>query len=247
MRLALWLSLGVLWGSTTTVGAQDLRTERNLIDSALADDGRLYQPKVGGRFWIEAIAGPSKIDLNKFKNFAPSIDIGVPIPLIQLNGPMYGVAAGARFNFFTLGVRFENIDYNSGSIKSLGLDFGFLIRTPYVHPYLRMTLAYAWAADSGLASSIVGDIFPGFENTFSIDTIRGGAATIGVGIRVPVIRYLSIGMGLDVAMVGLRFRGEWDRFFFADACAPPNQDLCNLDSGTGGLSLTGVFALTFHY
>ncbi len=217
-------------------------TQRDTI----GPEARIYHSKVTGRFWIEATAGPSKVNINKFKNLAPGIVAEFDIPSIVRQGPVYGVAAGARFGFFTLGARFDNADYDLGSIKTLGLDLGFLIRVPHVHPYVRMTFSYAWANDQGIGKAIIGDVFPGFENVFRIDKIRGGAATIGAGIRIPVIRYLSIAMGVDVTAIGLKFTGEWDRVFFADTCDfDPKQ--CDLKSGTGGLATKGMFALTFHY
>ncbi len=217
-------------------------TERDAVEASPS----LYQSRVTGRLWIEAVAGPTKINLNKLKNLAPSAVSQFEIPPIERQGPMYGVAAGVRFGFFMLGVRFDNSDYDLGTIKTLGIDMGFLMRVPHVHPYVRINLAYAWADDNGLVKAVIGETFPGFEDLFRIDKIRGGAATVGAGLRIPVLRYLSIATGVDVAVIGLKFTGEWDRIFFADTCDfDPSQ--CNLKSGTAGLAIKGSFALTFHY
>ena len=63
---------------------------------------------------------------------------------------------------------------------------------------------------------------------------NGGGASIGAGVRVPVIKWLSVAIGFDYTFIGLYVKG------FDPA---ENEDFSN---GTIGGEISGTFALTVH-
>jgi hypothetical protein len=189
---------------------------------------KVYEKKVGGIVWLEATAGPSRFDATRFR----SLDI-IPsqvqslIPSVVVSGPEVGAALRFRAGSSTIGVRFKRADYQPFDMTSVGLDLGFLIRAiPYVHPTIRMGFNY-YTTSGGL-------VLPGFESLVSNVKSHGGGASIGAGLRIPVIRWVSIGAAFDYSIIGLVFQG--------------NETVTggSFTAGTAGTAIAGTFALTFH-
>jgi len=65
---------------------------------------------------------------------------------------------------------------------------------------------------------------------------HGGGATIGAGLRIPIVRWVSIAADFDYSVIGLVFQG--------------NETLsgtgAKVTAGTAGTAIAGTFALTFH-
>ncbi len=188
---------------------------------------KLYEKKVGGLVWLEATAGPSRFDATRFR----SLDI-IPsqvqslIPTVVVSGPEIGAALRFLAGSSTIGLRFKRADYQPFDMTSVGLDLGFLIRAiPYVHPTIRMGFNYH--TTSGL-------VLPGFESLVTNVKSHGGGASIGAGLRIPVVRWVSIGAAFDYSIIGLVFRG--------------NETVTggSFTAGTAGTAIAGSFALTFH-
>jgi hypothetical protein len=189
---------------------------------------KVYDKKVGGLLWLEATAGPSKFDATRFRN----LDI-VPaqaqalIPSVVVTGPEFGAALRFRAGSSTIGARFKRADYEPFDLTSIGLDLGFLIRAvPYVHPSIRLGFNY-YTTSGGL-------VLPGSDNLVSNVRSHGGGASIGAGLRIPILKWISIAADFDYSIIGLLFQGT------------ENITGGSFTAGTAGTAIAGTFALTFH-
>jgi hypothetical protein len=130
-------------------------------------------------------------------------------------------AGPSRFN----ATHFRNLD-----LTSIGLDLGFLIRAiPYVHPSIRLGFNY-YKTTGGL-------VIPGFEGVVSNVRSQGGGASLGAGLRIPIVKWVSIAADFDYSIIGLVFQGNYD-------AGPLGGG--NFTAGTAGTEIAGTFALTFH-
>ncbi|MBW2507233.1 MAG: hypothetical protein JRE81_01250 [Deltaproteobacteria bacterium] len=241
-RLALVLGMcGVL---TSSAGAQELQTTISAGENGVelrgpkagaepnddAEKKKAYDKRVGGIVWLEATAGPSRFDATRFR----SLDI-VPaefaalIPSVVVSGPEFGAALRFRAGSSTIGARFKRADYDPFDMTSVGLDLGFLIRAvPYVHPSIRLGFNY-YTTTGGL-------VIPGVENLISNVRSHGGGASIGAGLRIPIVRWISIAADFDYSIIGLVFRGT----------ETVTGSGATVTAGTAGTAIAGTFALTFH-
>jgi hypothetical protein len=235
------LALGTFWIVAAGAGAQAVPTtvtaDRDGIELAephgetredAPEKTRVYEKKVGGLVWLEATAGPSRFDATRFR----TLDI-VPaqvqslIPRVVVSGPELGAALRFRAGSSTIGARFKHSDYEPFDLTSVGLDLGFLVRAvPYVHPSIRLGFNY-YTTTGGL-------VIPGFENVVSNVRSHGGGATISAGVRIPVVKWVSIAADFDYSIIGLVFQG--------------NESVTggSFTAGTAGTAIAGTFALTFH-
>lgn len=193
-----------------------------------AEERKAYEKRVGGLLWLEATAGPSRFDATRFR----TLDIVPPqvqtaIPSVVVSGPEFGAALRFRTGSATIGARFKRADYQPFDLTQVGLDLGFLIRAvPYVHPSIRLGFNYC--------TTTGGMVIPGFENLVRNVRSQGGGATIGAGLRIPIVRWVSIAADFDYSIIGLVFRGT------------ENITGGSFTSGTAGTAIAGTFALTFH-
>ena len=229
-RFAMMVVATLVFGVTAQAQTEEAPTSSNSI----------YRKKVGGVFFIEATAGPTKYNANRLANNIPVPgELASEIPQIKLSGPEYGGAAGFRMGIFTLGARMRVADYDAFKLKTVGLDMNFLIRVPYVHPYIRLGLNYNWLSGDKAA------LLPQDPRlSYSGLKANGAGATLGLGIRIPIIKYLSIAAGVDVSMVGLYIRG--DATVTPDPNRPDINEITSQDGGAFGLQTSGIFALTLH-
>ena len=234
---------GAFWMLTTGASAQSLpgefSVEQNGVQLAGSKDPtaedtpekkKAYDKRVGGIVWLEATAGLSRFNATQFR----SLDI-VPdsaqslIPNVVVTGPEFGAALRFRTGSSTIGARFKRADYDPFDLTSVGLDLGFLIRAiPYVHPSIRIGFNY-YTTTGGL-------VIPGLDSLVSNVRSHGGGATIGAGLRIPIVRWVSIAADFDYSVIGLVFQG--------------NETLsgtgAKVTAGTAGTAIAGTFALTFH-
>jgi hypothetical protein len=192
------------------------------------EKSKAYDKKVGGRVWLEATAGPSRFNATRFR----TLDI-IPaavqplIPNVVVRGPEFGAALRFRTGSSTIGARFKRADYEPFDLTTIGLDLGFLIRAvPYVHPSIRVGFNY-YTTTGGL-------VIPGFDNLVSDVRSHGGGASIGAGLRIPIVKWLSIAADFDYSIIGLIFRG--------------NETVTggSFTAGTAGTAIAGTFAVTIH-
>lgn len=239
-RLAFALSM--LWMFAASASAQSMPTTISADDGGVqlkgpnaaeedAEEKRgVYEKKVGGIVWLEATVGPSRFDATRFR----TLDIVPPeaqalIPSVVVSGPEFGAALRFRTGSSTIGFRFKRADYQPFDLTSVGLDLGFLVRAvPFVHPSIRVGFNY-YTTTGGL-------VIPGFENLLVGVKSHGGGATIGAGLRIPVVRWVSIAMDFDYSIIGLVFRGT----------ETVSGTGATVTAGTAGTAIAGTFALTVH-
>ncbi len=176
------------------------------------DEGSgIYEKKVKGLLWIEATAGPSAYKPTSFK----SISLGTtPILQGKASGPEFGFAGGFNLSGFMLGVRFKKASYTGLKLLTVGLDMGTMFTSvPYVHPFIKFALNY-----NGIRNS------PGTKGD-------GGGVLLGLGVRVPVIKWISIAISFDYTVIGMYVRSSVG---------------AGTKEGVAGNQLAGTFALTFH-
>ena len=189
---------------------------------------KAYDKRVGGKVWLEATAGPSRFNASQFRtlDFVPA-GVQSLIPNVVVRGPEFGAALRFRAGSSTIGARFKRADYEPFDLTSIGLDLGFLIRAvPYVHPSIRLGFNY-YTTTGGL-------VIPGFDNLVNNVRSNGGGASIGAGLRIPIVKWISIAADFDYSIIGLVFRG--------------NETVTgsSFTAGTAGTAIAGTFALTIH-
>jgi hypothetical protein len=193
-----------------------------------SEKSKVYDKRVGGLVWLEATAGPSRFDATRFRtlDIVPA-EVQSLVPSVVVSGPELGAALRFRTGSSTIGARFKRANYEPFDLTSVGLDLGFLVRAvPYVHPSIRLGFNY-YTTTGGLA-------IPGFDNLVSNVRSHGGGATIGAGLRIPIIKWVSIAADFDYSIIGLVFRGS------------ENATGSSFTAGTAGTAIAGTFALTFH-
>ena len=84
-------------------------------------------------------------------------------------------------------------------------------------------------------------MIPGYEGIVSNVRSQGGSASIGAGLRIPIVRWLSIAADFDYSIIGLIFRGNYDVTVPGLGAAGGN-----FTAGTAGTAIAGTFALTVH-
>ncbi len=189
---------------------------------------KAYSKKVGGLVWLEATAGLSRFNATRFRTL-DIIPAGVQslIPDVVVSGPEFGAALRFRTGSSTIGVRFKRADYDPFDMTSVGLDLGFLIRAvPYVHPSIRIGFNYY--------TTTGGFVLPGYDNLVNNVRSNGGGASIGAGLRIPIVKWVSIAADFDYSIVGLVLQG--------------NETVTGgkFTAGTAGTAIAGTFALTVH-
>lgn len=237
-------ALGMFWMLAGSAGAQSMPTtisaDQNGVQltgpnaAAEEDTGekrKPYEKKVGGIVWLEATAGPSRFNVTQFRTLDIIPDqFAQAIPKVVVSGPEFGAALRFRSGSTVIGARFKRADYEPFDLTSFGLDLGFLVRAiPYVHPSIRLAFNY-YTTTGGL-------VIPDFEGLISGVRSHGGGATIGAGLRIPIVRWVSIAADFDYSIIGLMFRGTLN---------VPGLSGTQVTAGTAGTAIAGTFALTFH-
>jgi len=233
--------LGAFWTLTVGASAQELpgsfSVEQNGVPLAGSEEDakedvpekkKVYDKKVGGKVWLEATAGPSRFDATRFRtlDFLPP-ELTALIPSVVVSGPEFGAALRFRTGASTIGFRFKRSDYEPFDLTAVGLDLGFLVRAvPYVHPSIRIGFNY-YTTTGGL-------VIPGFDNLVSDVRSNGGGATIGAGLRIPIVKWVSIAADFDYSIIGLVFQGR------------ETVTGGSFTAGTAGTAIAGTFALTIH-
>jgi hypothetical protein len=189
---------------------------------------KVYCKVVKGMLWIEGTFGPAKFNATKFRTINLLEDFGGNLsPKVVVKGPEYGAAIGAQFKIFSIGARFKYAKFDPFDLLTAGIDMGFLVkRVPFAHPYARLGLYYNTTRG--------GTVIPLLDQLLEDTKTNGGGVSIGAGVRVPVIKWLSVAIGFDYTFVALYVTG-FD--------PSENEDFSN---GTIGGEISGTFALTVH-
>jgi hypothetical protein len=184
------------------------------------DDRGPYYKKVQGWLWIEGFAGPSGYDPDQFGSLTLSGG-GQNAPKVK--GPEGGFAVGTPFGgAFFLGWFYRQANYGDYGLMKTGLEFQPTIRIPYVHIMFRVDLGYAKMING---------------NPYGLTDLSNGGivATGGVGIRVPIVRWISFVGSVDWSFVGLSLKGT-----------DPDTNQ-SFNSWVLGRQVTGTFGLTFQF
>jgi hypothetical protein len=193
---------------------------------------KVYCKVVKGTLWIEGTAGPAKFNATKFRTINLLEDFGGNLsPKVVVRGPEYGAAIGAQLKIFSIGARFKYAKFDPFDLLTVGVDMGFLVkRVPFVHPYARLGLYYNTTRG--------GTVIPVLDQLLENEKTNGGGVSIGAGVRVPVIKWLSVAIGFDYTFIGLYVKGDIIN-------AAPGED-AEFSNGTVGGEISGTFALTVH-
>jgi len=218
------LLIGALLMFGTTASAQD---EAGTVTASEAsaqpqeEKRSVYYKKVQGLLWMEMFAGPSAYDPDKFG----SVDInGTTANAPKVNGPEFGGALGLGLGGFWLGGFYRQANYNTYKLMKVGLDIQGIFRfIPWVHPMVRIDLFYG--------RTFNGDPFDTGLTNLNVD---GGGFTLGAGLRIPIIRWMSFAATFDWSMIGLAVRGN-------------DSGGGSVKTGALGHQLAATFALTFHF
>lgn len=215
MRHAVWMVAGLLVLGSTTSAQEEVGT----VDGAPKEEHERgpYYRKVQGWLWLEAFAGPSSFDPDKFGSF----DLAGTTPNApRLRGPEYGFAIGTAFGGpFFLGWFYRQADYSDYKLLKTGLDMQANLRfVPYVHPIFRASIGYA-------------KTFSGNPYGASLTNVDSGGVSFtgGLGVRIPIVRWISFATTFDWTFVALSLRGDEG------------------NSWVSGQQFGATFALTFHF
>ncbi len=189
---------------------------------------KVYCKVVKGMLWIEGTFGPAKFNATKFRTINLLEDFGGNLsPKVVVSGPEFGAAIGAQLKLFSIGARFKYAKFDPFDLLTVGIDMGFLVkRVPFAHPYARLGLYYNTTRG--------GTVIPVLDQLLEDTKTNGGGVSIGAGVRVPVIKWLSVAIGFDYTFVALYVTG-FDPI--------ENEDFGN---GTIGGEISGTFTLTVH-
>ena len=205
----------------TTQAAEPAQPAEEPAAEAPSEEKRSpYYRKVRGWLWLEGVAGPSSYDPDQFGSLSIGQTTGgAP----KERGPLFGFALGTGFGGgFFLGWYYHQANYSQYKLFKTGVEFQPTIRIPYVHIMFRIDIGYAKMSGTnpwGLLNM----------NNGGLDT------TFGVGLRIPLVRWMSIAATFDWSYIGLSMRGD------------DPMSGARVDQWISGQQLAGTFALTFHF
>ncbi|MGB5313611.1 MAG: hypothetical protein WBN38_16185 [Polyangiales bacterium] len=226
MKYVAMISSAMMFLSATALAQDDSATTEAPAEATPEaakeeeDDRGPYYKKVQGWLWIEGFAGPSGYDPDQFGSLTLSGG-GQNAPKVK--GPEGGFAVGTPFGgAFFLGWFYRQANYGDYGLMKTGLEFQPTIRIPYVHIMFRVDLGYAKMING---------------NPYGLTDLSNGGivATGGVGIRVPIVRWISFVGSVDWSFVGLSLKGT----------DPGTSQSFN--SWVLGRQVTGTFGLTFQF
>lgn len=79
-------------------------------------------------------------------------------------------------------------------------------------------------------------MIPGLDSFVTNVRSHGGGATLGAGLRIPIVKWVSIAADFDYSIIGLVFQGT----------ETLSGNGAKITAGTAGTAIAGTFALTFH-
>ena len=112
-----------------------------------------------------------------------------------------------------MGWYYRQANYSEYKLMKTGLEFQPTIRIPYVHIMFRVDIGFA-------------QMFSG--NPWGLTNMSNGGVdtTFGVGLRIPIVRWMSFAVNFDWSYIGLAVSG--------DDASGARQDSVGQRSTTGG-------------
>ncbi|MEM9727124.1 MAG: hypothetical protein AAF997_00965 [Myxococcota bacterium] len=204
--------------ATDTATAEEAEAKKDSDE----DERGPYYKKVQGLLWLEFLAGPTSFDPTKYGTLSLG---GQTIQATKDNGAEWGFAIGVGLGGFHLGAFYRQAQYDGYKLLRVGLDMKGIFRfIPYVHPMIRIDLYYAGIVDGAAFSTTQ-------LTNFDAD---GGGFTLGAGVMIPIVRWMSFTATFDWSVMGLAVRAD-----------QPGGE--RVSGGIAGQQLGATFALTFHF
>jgi len=207
---------------------QSYDTEQSLKAADESDSGRGLQ-----FVWLNAEAGFQYLSLNTFhaNNLVDSAFVKT-----SQAGAVYGLAAGLRLVFLTLGARFRLSDFSAWQLWTLDAEAGLRMPIGRVEPYFTF--------DAGYASL---GAFAGANSALNLQSanIHGWNARLGFGLDFYLTKVVSVGALMTGDVLYLK-RSRVPNLPTDPALAAAAKVYANDGSSVGGAAtLTGV--LGFHF
>jgi len=182
-----------------------------------------YSKKVRGLLWFELLVGPTSFDPDKFGGISITGDGTFDAPKVK--GPEWGLTVGVGLGGFFLGAFYRQAHYDPYKLLKIGLDMQGVFRfIPYVHPMIRIDLFYTQTFDGSP-----------YDQVLANADVRGGGVTLGAGLRIPIVRWVSFAATFDWSVMGFAVGGD------------PIDGGERVRSGIAGQQLGATFAFTFHF
>jgi hypothetical protein len=202
--------------------------------SAVAEETRARPParaaesKSTGWLYLDAEAGAEYVGLESLR---VKRDVVPGTVRHEDTGPLFGVGAGVKLLFLTLGPRFRFGHFRDWDLWTLDLDLGFRAPLGAIEPYLRLGGGYA-----RLGRSLDGSPAPSAGVT-----VEGYNARLGFGLDYYVIRGVSLGASLSGELLGMHRPGV--NLNSQDGLL---NDAYKFDGASAGIGVTGGVGLGFH-
>lgn len=211
-------------GSTAAAAPATSATEADAASAPEKEEEKrsIYSRKVRGLLWIEGLVGFASYDPDQFGSL--SFTGSVP-NAPRLKGPEYGFAGGVALGGFWLGAFYRQANFDEYKLGKVGLDIQGVFRfIPFVHPMVRIDMFYATTFNGNPYGSQIMNA-----------NVDGGGFTLGAGLRVPIIRWISFAATVDWSFIALAVRGT------------PAGSTTQQKAGISGQEVGITFALTFHF
>ena len=144
--------------------------------------------------WINADVGASYVNLQSFS------ESNLGIQTTEVGGPAFGIGAGVRLLFLTLGIRARDLLLSSiGSLWEIGAEAAFHTRIWRIDPYFGFRGGYNFVG--GLSSDSVQVATGGSASDVSVHGFNVGPM---IGIDFYLAKLISIGADVDAQFLFLQ-------------------------------------------
>jgi len=214
----------------TEADAASIVVARTTDSTEPAEKGA-YSKKVQGKLWLEGFVGPTSYNPDRFgirydDDFGGG-HIGGELGIPRVIAPEFGGAIGGALadQVIFIAATYRQANYREptgGSFKMMkvGVDLQLAAtKVPYLHPLVRFGGGYA-------------RYFGGDFSTLGLKT-NGFYFNAGAGVRIPIVRWVSI-FGIF----------DWN---FVSVTPSGNEGPNDLNVFISGSQLGGTFGLTLHF
>jgi hypothetical protein len=199
-------------------------TERHLQEADTSDSGRGLE-----FFYLEPEGGFAFTSLDALH---ANGDLVAPSSGSSGAGPLFGVQAGARLLFATIGPHFRMTSFKDKSLWTLGLDLGWHIPLGNLEPYAAFGAGYARLGKSA-------DALLGANNDVGV---HGFDIRLGGGFDYYVTRVFSAGANITAELLGLSRSAV-----SVSPTAPAGAAIYRQDASGLGLAVSGSVVLGLHF
>ncbi len=188
--------------------------------------------------WFNAEVGAAYVNLQSFdaSNLA--------LQKTETGGPAFGVAAGVRLLFLTLGVRARDLQLASiGNLWELSFEAALHTRVGHIDPYLGVRGGY------NFVGSLNGDSVQAAAGTPPPDvSIHGFDIGPTVGVDFYLMKLISLGFDVDAQLLFLQRPKPALPAGITESSLPPQyQQLYDNSGSSVGIGVTGAAHLGIHF